>query len=347
MTAAAPTDNRVTDSEKTFCIAELSANHNHSLDRALSLVEAAAAAGADAIKIQTYTAASMTIDCNSEHFRPQNPLWKDKTLFSLYDEAALPLEWTGPLQTRALELGLDFFSTPFSCEAVDFLESFSVKRYKVASFEVIDIPLLRRIAATGKPVIMSTGMASLGEIDEAVRTLRQGGTTDITLLKCTSAYPAPAEDANLRTIPHLAQAFGCRVGISDHTMGSAVAVAAVALGAKVVEKHFTLSRSGGGPDDSFSMEPDEFRCMVNDIRTVEKALGQVCYSPTEAQLRSRKNRRSLYAVKDIAAGEILTAENVRSIRPGYGLHPRYLDVVMGRRAQTDIAMGTPLSWDII
>lgn len=327
----------------TKVIAELSANHNGSIERAESILRAAADAGADAVKLQTYTADTLTIPCNNEPFCIKGGLWDGRTLHDLYQEAHTPWEWTPRLMALAKDLGMDCFSTPFDATAVDFLEKCGVSRYKIASFEVVDIPLLKKVAVTGKPVIMSTGMATLGEIDEAVRTLRDNGAGELTLLKCTSAYPALPEEANLRTIPHLAQAFGCKAGLSDHTMGSAVAVAAVALGATVIEKHFTLSRADGGPDGSFSMEPHEFKQMVQDIRTVEKALGSVCYDLTEKQKESKVFRRSLFVVKDIAAGEPFTEQNVRSIRPGHGLPPQYYPLVLGRIAKYDISKGTPLS----
>lgn len=328
-------------------IAELSANHNGSIERAESILRAAADAGADAVKLQTYTADTLTIPCDSEPFCIKGGLWDGRTLHDLYQEAHTPWEWTPRLMALAKDLGMDCFSTPFDATAVDFLEKYNVSRYKIASFELVDIPLLKKVAATGKPVIMSTGMATLGEIDEAVRTLRDHGAGELTLLKCTSAYPALPEDANLRTIPHLAQTFGCKAGLSDHTMGSAVAVAAVALGATVIEKHFTLSRADGGPDGSFSMEPHEFKQMVQDIRTVEKALGSVCYDLTEKQKESKVFRRSLFVVEDIAAGEPFTEQNVRSIRPGYGLPPKYLPLVLGRIAKYDLSKGTPLAWAYI
>lgn len=328
-------------------IAELSANHNGSIERAESILRAAADAGADAVKLQTYTADTLTIPCDNAYFRIKGTLWEGRTLHDLYQEAHTPWEWTPRLMALAKDLDMDCFSTPFDATSVDFLEKCGVSRYKIASFEVVDIPLLKKVAVTGKPVIMSTGMATLGEIDEAVRTLRDNGSGELTLLKCTSAYPALPEDANLRTIPHLAQAFGCKAGLSDHTMGSAVAVAAVALGATVIEKHFTLSRADGGPDGSFSMEPHEFKQMVQDIRTVEKALGSVCYDLTEKQKESKVFRRSLFVVEDIAAGEPFTEQNVRSIRPGYGLPPKYLPLVLGRIAKYDLSKGTPLAWAYI
>lgn len=332
---------------KVFVVAELSANHNGSVERAESIVRAAADAGAQAVKLQTYTADTLTIPCDNSCFRIKGTLWEGRTLHDLYQEAHTPWEWTPRLMALAHDLGMDCFSSPFDASAVDFLEQCGVSRYKVASFEIVDIPLLKKIAATGKPVIVSTGMASLAEIDEAVRTLRENGAGELTLLKCTSAYPAPPEEANLRTIPHLAQTFHCHAGLSDHTMGSAVALAAVSLGATMIEKHFTLARADGGPDGSFSMEPEEFKAMVRDIRTVEKALGNVSYELTGKQKDSVVFRRSLFVVKDIKTGEAFNTENIRSIRPGYGLPPRYLDMVTTKRATRDIRRGTPLSWEMM
>lgn len=331
------------DRTNAYIIAEVSANHNGSIERAEAIIRAAADAGADAVKLQTYTADTMTIPCDNEHFRIKGTLWEGKTLHDLYQEAYTPWEWQPRLKELANDLGMDCFSTPFDATAVDFLEKMNVPCHKVASFEVVDIPLLKKIAATGKPVIMSTGMASLTEIDEAVTTLRENGTTELALLKCTSAYPAPPEEANLRTIPHLAQAFSCVAGLSDHTLGSAVAVGAVAVGARIIEKHFTLARADGGPDSAFSMEPHEFRQMVQDIRTVEKALGTVCYELTPKQQESKVFRRSLFVVKDMKAGEVFTEENVRSIRPGYGLPPKMLDVILGKQAARPLPKGIPLT----
>ena len=328
-------------------IAEVSANHNGDIDRAEAIIRAAADAGADAVKLQTYTADTLTIPCDNEYFRIKGTLWEGRTLHELYREAYTPWEWHPRLMGLAGELGMACFSTPFDATAVDFLENLNVPCHKVASFEVVDIPLLKKIAATRKPVIMSTGMATLAEIDEAVTTLREGGTPDLILLKCTSAYPAPPEEMNLLTIPHLAEAFNCRSGLSDHTPGSAVAVAAVALGACAIEKHFTLSRTGGGPDDSFSMEPEEFGAMVRDIRIVEKARGAVSYALTAKERESSVFRRSLFVVADMKQGELFTAGNLRSIRPGHGLHTRYMETVIGKRAARDIAKGTPVSWDLL
>lgn len=330
-----------------FVIAEMSANHNQDLAKAEAILRMVKDAGADAVKLQTYTPDTLTIDCDNEHFRIKGTLWQGRSLYDLYGEAFTPWEWQPRLKAIADDLGLILFSSPFDVTAVDFLEGMGVPAYKVASFEIVDMPLLKKIASTRKPVIVSTGMASLAEIDEAVKTLRENGAGGIVLLKCTSAYPAPAEEANLRTIPHMAAAFGCPTGLSDHTLGSAVAVAAVALGACVVEKHFTLSRADGGPDGAFSMEPAEFKQMMADIRTVEKALGRVCYDLTEKEKGSFVFKRSLFVVEDIKAGDEFTTKSIRSIRPGYGLHPRYLKDILGRKAARDISKGTPMRWDLI
>lgn len=332
---------------RCYIIAELSANHNQSLERAEQSLRAAADSGADGIKLQTYTADTMTIDCDSEYFRIQGTLWEGQTLYGLYRQAYTPWEWHPRLQGLAHELGMDFFSTPFDAMAVDFLESLDVPLYKVASFEAIDIPLLCKVAATGKPVVLSTGMASLAEIDEAVNTLRNCGTRELLLLKCTSAYPAPPEEANLLTIPHMSELFGCPTGLSDHTLGSAVAIAAVALGARVVEKHFTLSRADGGPDSAFSMQPEEFKDMVSDIRAAERSLGKVSYALTDKERETRIFRRSLFVVRDMKAGEVFTEDSVRSIRPGHGLAPKFLPSVLGQKAAGDIQRGTPLLWEMV
>jgi len=327
-------------------VAEVSANHNQNNERAEDIIRAAADAGADAVKLQTYTADTLTIPCDNEYFRIKGTLWEGRTLYDLYKEAYTPWEWHPRLMQLANNLGMVCFSTPFDATAVDFLESLNVPCYKVASFEVVDIPLLKKVASTGKPVIMSTGMASLSEIDEAVRTLRANGTKDLVLLKCTSAYPAASEEINLRTLPHLADAFDCPVGLSDHTMGSAVSVAAVALGATIIEKHFTLSRADGGHDAAFSIEPEEFRQMVQDVRTAKTALGEVNYNMTEKEKESIAFRRSLFVVKDMKAGELFSEKNVRSIRPGCGLHPRYHEIILTRKASRDIVAGTPIVWDM-
>jgi pseudaminic acid synthase len=330
----------------TYIVAEMSANHNHDFDRAVMIMESAGEAGADAIKIQTYTPDTLTINCDKEYFRiGKETTWAGKTLYELYKEAYTPWDWQPKLKSIAEHMKLDFFSTPFDSSAVEFLQGMDVPAYKVASFENVDLPLLRTIAATGKPIIMSTGMATLAEIYEAVQTVREAGGDQLALLKCTSAYPAPAEEMNLRTIPHMAETFGVPVGLSDHTTGSAVAVAAVVLGACIVEKHLTLSRKDLCPDSAFSMEPGEFKSMVEAIRLAEKAVGKVQYATTYKEKASRVFRRSLFACQNIKAGDRFTLENVRSIRPGCGLHTRYLVDILNRRATKDIERGTPLTWD--
>lgn len=332
----------------TYVIAELSANHGQDFDLTVRTIEAMKASGADAVKVQTYTADTMTIASDKPPFLiGGGTIWDGRTLHDLYQEAYMPWDWQPKLKQIANDMGMDFFSTPFDASAVDFLESMEVPVHKVASFELVDLPLLRKIAATKKPVIMSTGMSTLEEISEAVETLRVAGSGPLVLLKCTSAYPATPEEMDLRTIQDMAQRFQTPVGLSDHTLGSTVAVAAVALGACVVEKHFILSRSMPGPDSSFSMEPDEFREMVDAIRITERALGRVNYDVSPKEMKSRVFRRSLFAVADIAAGELFTAENVRVIRPAHGLHPRELDRVLGKRARAAVERGTPLSWDLV
>jgi len=334
--------------QPTYVVAELSANHRQEFTEAVTLIEAAKNAGADAIKLQTYTPDTITINSDAWPFRIDGgTLWDGSTLYDLYSEAYTPWEWQPELKEIANDLGLDLFSTPFDNTAVDFLEEMEVPAYKIASFEIVDLPLIRQVAQTGKPIIMSTGMATLAEIDEAVHTARETGATQVALLKCTSAYPAPPEEMNLRTIPHLAQAFDVPTGLSDHTLGIAVPVAAVALGACIVEKHFTLSRDIPGPDSAFSLEPQEFKVMVDAIRVAEKALGEVRYGVAEREVASRVFRRSLFVVQDVKAGEAFTEKNVRSIRPGYGLHTRYLGEVIGRYASQDITRGTPLTWDLL
>ena len=332
-----------------FIIAEMSGNHNQSLDKALEIVEAAAKAGAQALKLQTYTADTMTLNISDGDFfiKDEQSPWRGKNLYDLYNLAHTPWEWHAPIMERAQELGMTCFSTPFDRSAVDFLETLNVFAYKIASFEIVDLPLIRYIAEQGKPIILSTGMATLTEIDEAVRTIREAGNDQIALLKCTSAYPAPPAEMNLRTIPHLAGAFGVPAGLSDHTLGIAVPVAAVALGACIIEKHFTLSRADPGPDSAFSLEPHEFRVMVDAVREVEAALCTVSYDASEREKASRVFRRSLFVVKDVEAGEEFTEENVRSIRPGYGLPPKYLTTVIGRSAAQRIKRGTPMSWDLV
>lgn len=331
-----------------YLIAELSANHGQDFDQAVRIVRAMAASGADAVKVQTYTADTLTIPCDNEFFRiGGGTLWDGRTLHDLYQEAFMPWDWQPKLQAVANELGLDFFSTPFDASAVDFLEAMNVPCHKVASFELVDLPLLRKIAATRKPVIASTGMATQEEIAEAVMALRDGGCTQLALLKCTSAYPALPEEMHLRTIADMGARFGVPVGLSDHTMGHTVPVAAVALGACIVEKHFTLSRATPGPDSTFSLEPDEFRAMVAAIRTTEKALGRVNYEVSANEAKSRQFRRSLFVVADVKAGDVFTAQNVRSIRPGHGLHTRHLGEVLGKQAKCDVKCGTPLGWELV
>jgi pseudaminic acid synthase len=334
--------------QPTFVIAELSANHHQNLDEAVALVRAAKKAGADAVKLQTYTADTLTIRSDRPEFRVGGgTLWDGRTLHDLYQEAFTPWDWQPRLKAVADELGLLLFSTPFDPTAVDFLETLNVPAHKVASFEIVDLPLIDRIARTGKPLIMSTGMATLAEIADAVATARAAGATQIALLKCTSAYPAAPEEMNLRTIPHLAQAFNIPAGLSDHTLGIAVPVAAVALGATIVEKHLTQSRSVPGPDSAFSLEPHEFQQMVEAIRTTEQALGGVTYGLSVKEKASRVFRRSLYVVAPVRAGQTFTSSNVRSIRPSLGLPPKHLLEVVGRHAARDIAAGTPLAWDLI
>lgn len=330
-----------------FMIAEMSANHNQDFDKAVAIIRAAKEAGADAIKIQTYTPDTITIDCDNEYFRIKGTLWEGRTLHDLYGEAYTPWEWQPRLKAEADKLGLVFFSTPFDHTAVDFLEEMGVPCHKIASFELVDIPLIRKVAATGKPVIMSTGMATEEEIKEAVDAFKDAGGGELALLKCTSAYPAPPEEMHLRTIPYLAETFGVTAGLSDHSMGIEMPIAAVALGARIIEKHFCLDREENGPDSAFSLEPDEFRAMVDGVRKVEKALGEVRFALTEKQKESAVFRRSLFAVRDIAAGEPLTEDNVRSIRPGHGMHTRHLSEVLGRKAACNIEKGTPLDWKLI
>lgn len=336
-----------------FVIAEMSGNHNQSMERALAIVEAAAASGAHAIKLQTYTADTMTLPVSTGDFFIDDPrsLWHGKSLYELYQIAHTPWEWHQPLIARAEELGLIPFSTPFDDTAVDFLEALGTPCYKIASFENADLPLLRKVAATGKPVIVSTGMATLAELDETVRTLRAGGGPDaqgdIVLLKCTSTYPASPENSNLRTIPHLRDLFGCEVGLSDHTPGIGASVAAVALGATVIEKHFTLSRAEGGVDSAFSLEPAELAALVTETERAWQALGGIQYGPTAAEQPSRRFRRSIYIAQDLKAGEVLSRENLRIVRPGHGLAPKHYESLLGRRVTRELAMGTAMRWEYI
>lgn len=332
----------------TYIIAEMSGNHNQSLDRAVQILEAAAQAGADAVKLQTYTPDTLTIDCDNEYFQiGKGTVWQGRKLYDLYGEASTPWAWQPQLKRIADDLGVHLFSTPFDATAVDFLEGMDVPAYKIASFEVVDLALLARVAQTGKPIIMSTGMANLDEIDDAVNAIRNQGNEQLALLKCTSAYPTPPSEMNLRTIPHLAERYQLPVGLSDHTLDIVVPVTAVALGGCIIEKHFTLSRQEGGPDSTFSLEPYEFRAMVDAVRTTEAALGKVNYEVTESEVASRVFRRSLFVVQDMEPGDIFSEHNVRSIRPGYGLAPKYLPSVLGRTVTRPVLRGTPLSWEIV
>lgn len=332
-----------------FVIAEMSGNHNQSLERALAIVDAAAKAGAHALKIQTYTADTMTLDLSGGEFfiGDSGSLWQGKSLYKLYQEAYTPWEWHKPIFDRCRELGMIGFSTPFDETAVDFLESLNVPFYKIASFENADLPLIRKVAATGKPMVVSTGMATIAELDETVRAIRAAGCENFALLKCTSSYPATPENTNLQTIPHMSKLFGCQTGLSDHTMGIGAAVASVALGASIIEKHFTLCRADGGVDSAFSLEPDEMHALVVEAERAWQALGQVSYGPSEAEKKSLVFRRSLYVVSDIREGEVFTRENVRAIRPGYGLPPKYLETVLGRQAKRNLARGAALVWDMV
>jgi len=332
-----------------FIIAEMSGNHNQSLERALEIVESAAKAGAHGLKLQTYTPDTMTIDLDEREFHISDPksLWSGTSLFNLYSKAYTPWEWHEPIFKRARELGLIPFSTPFDETAVDFLENLEAPCYKIASFENTDLPLIRRVATTGKPMIISTGMATVSELDETVRTAREAGCKDLILLKCTSTYPATPEETNLLTIPHMRQLFNCEVGLSDHTMGLGASVASVALGATVIEKHFTLNRADGGVDSAFSMEPAEMIQLVVETERAWQALGKVSYGPTEEEQKSIQFRRSLYVVKDLKTGDVLAIDNVRAIRPGLGLPPKYYDIFLGRKVNREVKRGTPLSWEFI
>ena len=339
----------ISANSQPFIIAEMSGNHNHSLERALAIVEAAAQAGVQAVKLQTYTADTMTLDIDEGEFFIDDPnsLWQSTSLYKLYQQAYTPWEWHEAIFKRCRELGIIGFSTPFDASAVDFLESLDVPCYKVAAFENTDLPLIKKIAATGKPLFISTGMATIAELDETVRAAREAGCRDLVLLKCTSTYPASPENTNLRTLPHLQELFDCAVGISDHTMGVGVALASIALGGMVVEKHFTLSRADGGVDAAFSMEPAEMRLLVDESLKAQMALGKICYGPTAEEVPSLKHRRSLYITEDLKAGDELTPERMRAIRPGLGLAPKYYELLLGRKVKYDVKKGTPLSWDLV
>lgn len=338
----------ISEDSPTFIIAEMSANHNMDFDRAVAIMQAAKDAGADAIKIQTYTADTITLDCDDPCFQiTQGTLWDGTTLHKLYETAYTPWEWQPKLKQIAEEMGMEFFSSPFDLTAVDFLEEMDVSAYKIASFEINDIPMIKKIAKLGKPMIFATGIAHLADIELAMQTCREAGNENVILLKCTSAYPAPYEAVNLRTIPSMAQTFDCITGLSDHTMGGAVAGAAVALGAKVIEKHLTLKRADGGADSAFSMEPEEFKEMVDNIRKIELALGKVTYDLSPKAAREREHSRSLFVAKDMKAGDVFTPENLRSVRPANGLHTRYYEELLGKKIAKDAKLGTPMSWDLV
>ena len=332
-----------------FIIAEMSGNHNQSLERALEIVEVAARSGAHGLKIQTYTADTMTLNISEGEFFINDPtsLWEGNSLYNLYQQAYTPWEWHEPIFERCRELGIIGFSTPFDATAVDFLESLDVPCYKIASFENTDLPLIRKVASTGKPMIISTGMATVAELDETVRTARESGCEDLILLKCTSTYPATSENTNILTISHMRDLFDVQVGLSDHTMGIGVAVASVALGATVIEKHFTLSRADGGVDSAFSMEPEEMRQLVIESERAWQALGKISYGVTEAEKKSIVFRRSLYISQDMKKGDILTPANLRAIRPGSGLPPKYYDILLGKRIGCDVKVGQPMKWDLL
>jgi len=334
---------------KPFIIAEMSGNHNQSLERALEIVDVAAATGAHALKLQTYTPDTITIDKSDGEFfiSDSKSLWKGESLYNLYKQAYTPWEWHKPIMDRCKEKGILCFSSPFDFTAVDLLESLDVPAYKIASFENIDLPLIKRVAETGKPIIISTGMASIQEIAEAVETVRKTGNEKLILLKCTSTYPATPDNTNILTIPHMRELFNCEIGLSDHTMGIGVSVASVALGATVIEKHFTLRRADGGVDSTFSMEPEEMKSLVVETERAWQSLGKVSYGATEKEKGSKVFRRSLYVVEDMKAGEVLTEKNVRSIRPGLGIAPKYIDIILGKKVKRDVSRGTGFHWDMI
>ncbi len=334
-------EQKMKEKNSVYVIAEMSANHNGSIETAKEIIHAIKETGADCVKVQTYTADTITMDCRNEYFLLNGGTWDGQNLYDLYKKAYMPWEWQGILKKEAEAIGLDFFSTPFDPTSVDFLESIDIPFYKIASFEVVDIPLIKKVAATGKPIIMSVGMASLAEIDEAVRVIKSYG-NDLALLKCSSAYPAVPEKMNLRTIQHLQETFQVPVGLSDHSMGSVSAVTAVALGARIIEKHFCLSRDFGGPDSSFSMEPSEFKQMVEDVQMAAKAVGEVAYQVSEEEKSNYAVRKSIFVSKDIKKGELLTPENIRVIRPGYGMSPKFYEEVLGRKASRDLSFGEPL-----
>jgi len=340
-------DRLIGKDQPAYIIAEMSANHAGSKDRALEIIRAAKDAGADCVKVQTYTPETMTLDSDKKWFQIDKGTWEGENLYKLYQQAYTPWEWQGDLKKEAEKIGIDFFSTPYENTAVDFLEGLGVEFYKVASFSITNLPFLKYLAKKGKPIIMSTGMATLAETDEAVRTIRKTGNDQLALLNCSSAYPSIADDMNLKNIKNLEETFGVPVGLSDHSLGSVAAVTSIAMGAKIIEKHFCMSREIENPDSSFSMEPDEFKNMVHDIRAAEKAIGKIDYSISEKEKNSRIFRRSIFAVEDIKAGEELTEENIKIIRPGYGLKPKHWDNVLKTKAIKNIEKGTPLSWSMI
>ena len=338
----------VGEGEKTFIVAEVSANHLQNFERAKAIIKAAKDAGADAVKLQTYTADTITLNCDNEYFQiTQGTIWDGTSLHKLYEEAYTPWEWQPDLMKYANDLGMECFSSPFDPTAVDFMQEMNMPAFKVASFEINDIPLIRKIAKLGKPIIFATGIAYLEDIERALKVCKEEGNDQIVLLKCTSTYPSPYEDMNIKVIPNMSTVFECITGLSDHSMGTAVAVSSVALGAKMVEKHLTLKREDGGPDAAFSMEPDEFAKMVSDIRIVEKALGRVTYELTEKQKKSREDGRSLFITNDMKAGDEFSEKNVRSVRPAFGMHTMYYEEILGKKAKTDLKAGTPLDWKYI
>jgi len=337
----------ITASQAPYVIAEMSANHNGQIDTAFKLIEAAKQAGADAVKLQTYRPDTITLNCDSDDFCIHGGLWDGRTLYDLYQQAHMPWEWHGPLFEHARKLGITIFSTPFDNTAVDLLEELNAPAYKIASFEVIDPALIKYVASTGKPMIISTGMADADEIREAIDAARGGGCQELALLHCVSGYPAPAADYNLRTIPDMIQRFGLVTGLSDHTLDNTTAITSVAMGASIIEKHFTLNRQGGGPDDSFSLEPAELTALCHDAKTAWQALGQVDYGRKSSELGNVKFRRSLYFVKDLEAGEVITTDTLRSVRPGFGLAPKHLGALLGQRVARTVLTGTPSSWDLL
>jgi len=338
---------RIAADTPPYVIAELSANHNGKLDTAMKIIVEAKKAGADAVKLQTYTADTITLNCEAEEFLIHGGLWDGKTLFELYQEAHLPWEWHKPLFTHARKHGITIFSSPFDSTAIDLLEDLNAPAYKIASFEAVDLPLIKYAASTGKPMIISTGMADAEEIQEAIEAAREGGCKELAILHCVSGYPAPAEDYNLRTITDISERFGLVTGLSDHTLGNTTAITSIALGASIIEKHFTLDRNGGGPDDSFSLEPNELASLCHGAKTAWSALGRVDYGRKSSEQGNMKFRRSLYFVKDMQAGQVITADCIRSVRPGYGLEPKYLNDALGRIVSSEVKYGTPLSFDLI